>query len=146
MSLRAMIVGMLLLSAVGARADRVADLVVTLREGQADQRRDAAYELGEMGLAARSTVPDLIAQLRDQHWHERGSVLSALVKIAPEDPAVMKALEEASLEPDKNVREALGYALQTAPRAVLKRALPILERLVGDKEWTVSNPALEAVG
>ena len=66
------VIFLLLAVAATARADRLSDLLVTLREGQSDQRSEACDALVRMGpAAARAAVPDLIAALRDRHWQGR---------------------------------------------------------------------------
>ncbi len=60
MNARAIVVIVVLAGAVAARADRIADLLVILREGQSDQRSEACDALGAMGPAARTALPGLI--------------------------------------------------------------------------------------
>jgi HEAT repeat protein len=142
-----MVVGMLLLGTASAGADHVGDLVVTLREGQADQRREACDGLVALGpAAARVALPDLLAALRDQHWDGRSSVPPALLQIAPDDPAVRAALAEAATDPIQDIREAIASALEDhAPQETLKEMIPLLVRLLRDKERSVASEAASAV-
>jgi HEAT repeat protein len=125
----------------------MADLLVTLREGQSDQRSEACDALGAMGpSAARGAVPGLVALLRDYHCRGRGSAPQALLQIAPEDPAVRAALlETAANDPEPEVRANVAYALADyTSQGVLKEMMPLLLRLLKDKEWSVASQAARA--
>jgi hypothetical protein len=77
-----MVVGMLLLSAVGAGADRVAELVVTLREGQADQRSEACDALVSLGpMAARAALRKMLRSDPDRMVQD--AVAVAIREIGP---------------------------------------------------------------
>lgn len=147
MIVRALILVLLVVAAT-ARADRMSDLLVILREGQSDQRSEACDALVMMGPAvARRAVPDLIAALRDRHWKGRSAAPRALLQIAPDDPAVRAALAEAAGDPKEDVREAIAYALEDhAPQTTLKEMIPLLVRLLGDKESLVAWEAAAAIG
>jgi HEAT repeat protein len=143
---RAMVVVLLVLIAAPARADRMSDLLLTLREGQTDQRGEACDALGNMGEAARVALPQLIVALHDRHWRGRSAAQAALVKIAQNDPAVWAALADAASDPVSDVRGAVAYALEDhALPATLKAGVPLLVRLLEDKDGFVAAEAAHAL-
>jgi HEAT repeat protein len=145
MMLRTFVLIAVLVVPLAARGERIASLLVIMKEGQADQRGDACDALGEMGPAARSALPDLIAGLRDSHWQTRWVVPRVLLKIAPTDPTVLADLDAAAAsDPQQDVREAIAYAFEDDQRAG-KAAIPILTRLLKDKERSVVVEAAHAL-
>jgi HEAT repeat protein len=74
-----------------APLDPVSVSIVTLKQGAPDSRRDAAWRLGEM--KARDAVPALLGALRDQDYNVRGSAGEALLKIDPQNAAVVTAVK-----------------------------------------------------
>jgi HEAT repeat protein len=106
----------LLLAAGGCRNPRQTDysvpaLVKTLKEDKdPNMRYWAAESLGKFGPEARSAVPDLIEALKDDSKMVRMGVAYALGEIGGADATA--ALQEATKDPEKEVRDAAASALK----------------------------------
>lgn len=69
---------------------------------------------GVTGAAARPATGDLITLLSDKEWLVRKTVVHALSGIAPDDPRVVKALQDTSLnDPEIQVRLAAQLFIRT---------------------------------
>jgi HEAT repeat protein len=87
----------------------IAALVQQLQHPQADERIDAANQLGEMGVAA--TVPDLIPLLQDADPNVRISASQAFQRMKESASAAIPHLIPLLKDPNVEVRIWVPYAL-----------------------------------
>jgi HEAT repeat protein len=89
---------------IGPAAAPAVPRLIGLLDG--DQRSNAARSLGAIGAAAISAVPRLLDMVRnpEEHTGERVEALNSLLKIAPEEADVQKALHEAAEDKDDLLR------------------------------------------
>src|SRR5262249_25141354 len=113
-----------LLAVLEEPGQQVAELVVTLKNGNPAERAAAARILGELGPAAKDGVPGLIEVLADEDASVRRSAARSLGDIGHAARAASPALAKALKDNDWQVRQAAAYALG---RVGGKEAKPALE-------------------
>ena len=106
-------------------------LVQQLRHSQADQRIDAANQLGQMGVAAQATVPNLIPLLKDTHPNVRISASRAFQRMQESASAAIPHLIPLLKDPNLEVRIWVPYALAEMGD-LASDAVPELKRLSQD--------------
>jgi HEAT repeat protein len=105
-----------------------------LKDEDEEVRGHAAQALGEMGLAAREAVPDLIETLHHKAWTTRLDAASALGEIGPAAKAAVPALIQALDDPEERVQKWAIHALKeigTDARA----AVPALTKRLEDEAF-----------
>jgi hypothetical protein len=161
---RAMVLIVVLVGAVGARADQIADLLVILREGQSDPRSEACDALGAMGPAARVAVrglteigplaveaaPALLASVAaEEDSAARPPAREVLEALAEMGPGAMPALIDALANSSAGVRMTAVLALKHLGPAA-KPALAGLRKIVRSEAnetlKTAAADALRAIG
>lgn len=123
---------------VVATKSQMADWVRQMKEGEtADERRDAARKLGEMGIDAQPAVPDLVDRLiveTDERVREViAAALDAVGRPGNLDlQLLVRALQSASVQAQ---RYAAGvYGQVNAPREAFPTLLKLIEDDAGDAE------------
>jgi HEAT repeat protein len=106
-------------------------LVQQLRHPQADQRIAAANQLGQMGVAAQATVPDLIPLLQDANPNVRISASQAFQRMQEAASAAIPHLIPLLKDPNLEVRIWVPYALAEMGD-LASDAVPELKRLSQD--------------
>jgi HEAT repeat protein len=115
----------LLFTASGCRNPRQIDysvpsLIKTLKEDKdPNMRYWAAESLGKFGPEAQSAVPDLVEALKDDNKMVRMGVVYALGEIGGAD--AVTALQGATNDPEKEVRDAVASALKQTKQKGKKR-------------------------
>jgi HEAT repeat protein len=104
-----------------------------LEDREIKVRKDAAFALGQMGLAARSAIPALVRALTDDDPEVRDEVIQALVMMGP---AAVGHLTEALAHKKACVREMACIAL-AALRGRARAAVPGLDTALTDSVETV---------
>ncbi|OUL28630.1 hypothetical protein BV378_07165 [Nostoc sp. RF31YmG] len=114
-------------------------------EANAEDRQRAAEELGNIGLSAKSAVPEILRALKNEDAKVRGSAAEALGKLGNASEFVLKELVVLLADMDSDVRanaaEALGI-LGNDSEPVLQGILGLLT----DKVALVRRIAAEALG
>ncbi len=122
------------------KADALPVLTWLLRStGPAEPRWRAADALGQIGVAARPTGPDLIAALKDSDPHVRSVAAKSLGELAPDVPGAVEALIE--LFPDPQVIRVVARFRQSGAPAV-----PRLIELLTHPDVTVRWNAARTLG
>ena len=120
----------------------IPDLIQQLSSNDFHTRQHAAWQLGNLGLAARDAVPALAKALHDPFPDVRSSAGKALGQIGP--PAVGE-LVKALKDRDAGVRTRAAQALgQAGPDA--KEAVPALIDALKDNQTDVRVAAVDALG
>ncbi len=130
------------LSAMGGVA--VAGLTEALMCDEAVTRAEAATILGDIGLAAGSAVPALIAATKDEHEEVRCRACEALGTVSQHSPVAAPALIAALADESVAVRTAATFALcRLGPQAA--EAVAALEQVLDDENRYVRADALYAL-
>lgn len=118
------------------------DLVAALGDTDANTRREAAYQLDQMGSAAKDAVPALIKALGDREQQVWSYAVNALSRIGPDAkeaiPALVKDLDGKS----RQVWYRSAYALGRIGPA----AIPALVATLADGSETRRSGAAKALG
>jgi hypothetical protein len=139
----------------GTPLDPVSTYIVVLKNGarDPDSQREAAWRLGEMRAAAHDAVPALLDALRSPSATVRRASAEALMKIDPQNPAVVTAVKALLTDPSIEVWATLiGDFVQKgdpdAHKALLARledpALWSRERACGILGGLRDNPTFAA--
>lgn len=161
-----------------AALDPVSTYIVVLTKGAADpdSQREAAWRLGEMRRGARDAVPALRGALANKSANVRRGAAEALMKISPEDPAVVAEVKALFSDPSIEVWTIMGdFARQGDPeaqKAILAKlddselwsreracgmlgtlranpafaAPPIIAKLKADPDWRIQAGCARALG
>jgi HEAT repeat protein len=131
------------LARLGGKPEHVRAVVELLEDQEQGIRFGAALNLGRMGAAAASTVPQLLKASRDADQFVRVAAVRALARICPQDDAVLVALSAALHDKSAMVRcrtlDTLGEI--GAPARTL---LPAVQEALHDSELEVRQAASEA--
>jgi HEAT repeat protein len=127
-----------------AMSPEITALVQQLRHPQADQRIDAAHQLGQMGVAAQATVPDLIPLLQDVNPNVRISASQAFQRMQESASATIPHLIPLLKDPNLDVRIWVPYALAEMGD-LASDAVPELKRLSQDPNIDVRVGAARAL-
>ncbi len=119
-------------------------LVQQLQHPQAEQRIAAAHQLGQMGAAAQSTVPDLIPLLKDANPNVRISASQAFQRMQESASAAIPHLIPLLQDPDLEVRIWVPYALAEMGD-LASDAVPELKRLSQDPNIDVRVGVISAL-
>lgn len=132
-----------LLGKLGPQAEPAIPIMIeALQSPRADTRGEAIRVLSSMGPAARSAAPALVPLILDKASH-RGA-LRALVKINPEQPELLPALNKLLLSRDSDQL----YVAERLLKELGPQARPLLPRLVElahDPDLRVRWVALQAI-
>ena len=124
-------------SAASAATDSVARrLAAQLQHSDVEKRRDAAYELAELGSAASEALPELIKALRDDDTQVWAQSLEAIANLGPAAAAAEEMLLNGLASRDEQRAYRAAYALSRLGPATLpalrerlsKGKLPATER------------------
>jgi HEAT repeat protein len=132
------------LSRLGPEAEHVHAVAEMLEDKNEGVRSGAALNLGRMGSAAASAVPQLLSALHDDDQFVRIAVVRALGSICPQNDAVLAALS-ATLQ-DKSAmvrRRTLDTLGEIGPPA--RTLLPVVQEALHDSEPDVSRAAGDAL-
>jgi HEAT repeat protein len=140
-------------SAVGSLGRGVVPtLVKALEDPHESVRASAASTLGNLGMKrdgeVASAVPALIRTLKsDPHPTVRGNSAEALGRIGPPALPAVSALLEATRDPDSALRQYAAAALtRIDPATAGKQVLPLLVRLLEDRQNLIRNSVPEVIG
>ncbi|MBE7464082.1 MAG: HEAT repeat domain-containing protein [Planctomycetes bacterium] len=147
--------GLFVLGEFGAQAAPAVPLLRKLAGTARDEgvRRLALETLGRIGAEARAAAPDLLALYADRKAPPRLKqiVFDAVVRIAPDDPAVAEAVLSALRSPDPELRGAAFNAAVTVyfhgPKDLRGDLRDRLERALRDaKDAPAAASALRCLG
>jgi HEAT repeat protein len=128
-------------------AQDIAALTSQLTSRDSSMRLRAAKALGNLGLDARTAVPDLVAVLADPDGDVRRAAVSALRLIQPDvrpgEPIVRSIVMDLA-DPDPGVRAAAARLLGRLGSAAVSAA-PALEALLADPDSDVRRAAADAL-
>lgn len=116
----------------------ISTLINALKEPEL--RDNAIVTLGNIGIAAKAAVPDLIEILQDENAVIRISVIESLCKIGAEVktiPSLIATLEDTSPQVRASAAFALGCFHQKAKAAVE----PLIVALQDEDDWVRTNSA-----
>src|SRR5206468_4025151 len=106
-------------------------------------RMEAALTLGEMGPAAKSTIPALLSALKEDELRLLEPLVA--VTLANIGPSAVPALKQALVEKDARLRRTAAYALSLiGPKAA--SASGMLTDALADAEADVRALAAKALG
>ena len=110
-------------------------------------RRLSVYALGEIGLEAKSAVPDFAGALEDEVPFVRVWAAAALVKVEPDDTRAVPVLIAALDEETSFVRSLAAWFLgRLAPMcAETRSAIPALRERLEDDDPSVRTEATLAL-
>jgi len=127
-----------------SRAEKVKQLIESLKDDSSFIRECTVENLGEIGPAAKEAVPALIKMLRDEDQKVVTATREALVKIGkPAIPALMKLLQSRSKYRHILIDAAAVVLGKIGPAA--KEAVPALIRKLRDRDRDVVVAAAEAL-
>jgi hypothetical protein len=106
----------------------------------------AARALGELGAAAATAAPHLLAALRAEEGYSRGRLVSALAKIANADKKVIPYLVEALRHTDPLIRAGAAEALGGVGHTLTRPAVNALIDALKDNDRRVCTAAAESLG
>ena len=89
------------LARLGPEPEHARAVAVMLEDKNQGVRSGAALNLGRMGPAAASTVPQLLTALRDEDQFVRIAAVRALARICPQDDAALHRARRARLQDEK---------------------------------------------
>ena len=116
-----------------SKPDPLPGLIQNLDSTNVNQRRDSAYQLGQLGPAASSAVPALVNRTSDSDQEVRRASVRALGEIGTPRQKVLDAIRNALSDKELPVRMAAALAMETLdpesiePRTVLLEALRLGE-------------------
>jgi HEAT repeat protein len=130
-------------------APAVPELIKTLKDEDAELRREAEFALGSIGADAASATEALIASLGDEDQEVRHAACYALGKIGPGAKEAIPALKKGLKSDDKFLRFASIWALLKihADKLTLAEvAVPMLIEALGDERAHVRVEAAYSLG
>ena len=121
--------------------------VAALKSSDSLERRLAAHALGEIGPAARESVPALIEALRDPESFVRVWAAAALTRVQPENPDAIPALVAGTQDGISFVRSLAAWHLgRLGPgHPGIESVVPELRELLNDNDPSVRAEALVAL-
>ncbi|MGK0189087.1 MAG: HEAT repeat protein [Verrucomicrobiales bacterium] len=140
----AILLSALLLSGFVNAAD-VTQYVEDLQSEDARKRREAAFQLYELGPEAVDALPSLIEALDDDQEQVFFYVVSALAKIGPEAELAIPALIDLLKPVRKRYGEQINLRAVFALSRIGQAAVPQLRSALKDSDETVCANALDAL-
>lgn len=115
-------------------------LTEQLSDGDARRRAVAAWTAGEMGSEAAPLIESLIARAEQDEFAVARHALRSLARIAPDDEAVLRALQQAARHPEASRADAAQDSLARCALSQARMSAGELLRLYGKR---TIDPAVE---
>ena len=132
--------------AAETKKPNVAALVEGLKSGDKAIRRDASYQLSQLGTEAKAAVPDLVKALDDSEDQVWFNSITALARIGPAAASAVPALLRQLAKVDRsNNHGQRWYRTAFALGSVGPAALPELTKALGSDKAQVRSGAAKAI-